>query len=176
MKKLSIFALIASLFVFGTFTVNAKTEDELKEILTQTITVGKEKYALSDGDKVLVERYLNEFDVSSEHADIIAEKVEAAINIIKGQGNVNFKSYPESVKQDLKTLVGEISSSTSVKATLTKDALIVYGEGNNVFAEVTKLVKQTGVETSRIAVIAGISILIVAVGTCLVIKQVKTSE
>lgn len=176
MKKLGIFALIAGLFLFSAIGVNAKTEAELKEILTQTITVGGSKYSLSDGDKVLVERYLNENEVSSAHADFIAERVETAKGIIQGQGNVDFKNYPESVKQQLKELVNQISEGTTVNATLTRDALVIYNSDNSVFAEVTKLVKQTGTETSKMAIIAGVSILIVAVGTCLVVKQVKTSE
>ena len=172
MKKLSILVLIMA--VFFSFTgVKAKTEEELKEILTQTITVGGSKYSLAD--KVLVERYLDQNDVSSADADYIAERVNTAKTIIQGQGNVDFKNYPQNVKDQLKALVAEISENTSVRATLTKDGLTVYNQDNTTVV-VTKLVKQTGSETSKTAIIAGLSILIVAVGTCLVIKQVKTSE
>ena len=48
----------------------------------------------------------------------------AAINIIKGQGNVNFANYPKNVKDDLKDLVKEISNTTSVKASLTKTCVV----------------------------------------------------
>lgn len=174
MKKLSLFTLIAVLFLG--MNVYAMTESELKDKLTQTITVGSDKYSLSDGDKVLVERYLNENEVSSADADYINERINTVISIIQGQGNANFKNYPTSVKNQLKALVTEVSGNTSVKATVTNGSVIVYNGDGSTFAEITGLVKQTGSETSKTAIIAGISILIVAVGACLVIKQVKTSE
>lgn len=174
MKKLSLFVIIMVVF-FGFMGVEAKTEEELKKILTQTIEVGKTKYSLSDEDKVLVERYLEQNEVSSDDADFIALRVDKAIEIIKKEGNVEFKKFSQATKNKLKALVTEISENTSVNATLTKDSLIVYNEdGSKV--EVTRLVKQTGSETSKIAMLAGLSILIVAVGTCLVIKQVRTGE
>ena len=174
MKKLGLFVLIAVLFL-GFTNVYAKTEKELQDMLTQTITVGKGKYALSDGDKVLVERYFNQNEVSEADCDYIAERVNQAISIIQGEGHVDFKNLSKTAKDKLKALVAEISANTSVKATVTKNSVIVYNS-DDTHVEVTHLVKQTGSETSKIAIIASISVLIVAVGTCLVIKQVKTSE
>ncbi len=174
MRKFSLLLII--MVVFFSFTgVKAKTEEELKKILTQSIKVGKATFALSDDEKVLVERYLEQNEVSSEDADFIAVRVDKAISIIKAEGHVEFKNFSQSSKDKLKALVSEISENTSVKATVTKNSLIVYNQ-DGTKVEVTKLVKQTGSETSKIAMLAGLSILIVAVGTCLVIKQVKTGE
>ena len=175
MKKLGFIFLFISVFFIGTLNVKAMTETELKDKLYQTVTVGGKKYTLSDEQKVITDRYLEKNEISSKDADIIWEKVQKAINIIKEQGNTNFTKYPQSVKNSLKALVAEISSETSVKATLTKDGLEVKNsDGSNVIIDGP--VKRTGYETSKTAIIAGISILIVAVGTCLIIKQVKTSE
>ena len=72
-------------------------------------------------------------------------------------------------------MVEDISKNTDVKASLTKEGLTVKNtDGSDVV--VTELVKQTGYETSKTAIIVAISFIIVAVGTGLVIKQVKTSE
>ena len=174
MKKLGLFVLL--MVVFFSFTgVNAKTEEELKNILNQTIKVGKSEYSLSADEKVLVERYLEQNEVSSADADYIAARIDKAIEIIKKEGHADFKKFSKSSKDKLKALVAEISENTSVKATVTKNSLIVYNQ-DGTKVEVTKLVKQTGSETSKIAMIAGLSILIVAVGTCLVVNQVKTGE
>lgn len=176
MKKLNIvFAVIVSLFLVGTVRVDALTEAGLKEKLFGTIKVGNETYELSNGDKKIAEDYFNQNEISDAHATIIGEKVDAAINIIKGQGNVNFANYPKNVKDDLKDLVKEISNTTSVKASLTKEGLIITNNDGSTTV-ITKLVKQTGYETSKTAMIIGLSFIIVAVGTGLVIKQVKTTE
>ena len=176
MKKLNLlFAVVVSLFLIGTVSVNALTEEGLKEKILQTITVGNQEYKLTDGERKIVEDYFNANDISDAHATIIGEKIDEAISIIKGQGNVNFRNYPQNIKDDLKELVDDISNSTSVKASLTKEGLIVKNsDGSNVV--ISTLVKQTSYETSKTAIIIGLSFIIVAVGAGLVIKQVKTSE
>ena len=176
MKKLNIlFVTVISLFLIGTVSVNALTENDIKEKLFQTIKVGGEEFKLTNGEKKIVEDYLEQNEISDADATIICEKIDAAINIIKGQGNVNFKNYPQNIKNDLKALVNDISNSTSVKASLTKEGLIVRNNDGSTVV-INTLVKQTGYETSKTALIIGLSFIIVAVGTGLVIKQVKTSE
>lgn len=175
MKKLGIIALIVGLFVVGTVSVKALNEAGLKEKIFQTIEVGGEKYSLSNADKKIVETYLEQNEISDTDATFIGEKIDKAIEIIKGQKSVEFTKYPQSVKDELKGLVTEISTSTKVKATLTKEGLTVKN-ADGTETVITALVKQTGYETSKTAIIVAISFLIVAVGTGLVIKQVKTSE
>jgi len=177
MKKFGMTILMIAVVMFGVVNVKALNEAGLKEKLFQEVKVGKGTYTLSDAQKVIVERYLNQNEISDADCALIWEKVEAALGIIKGQGNVNFTKYPQNVKDQLKALVNQITTGTNnrIKATLTKDGLTVQNsDGTKVLVDGP--VKQTGSETSRTAIIAGISILIVAVGTCLVIKQVKTSE
>ena len=175
MKKLGIIALVVGLFTIGTVGVKALNEASLKEKLFQAIEVGGVKYSLSNADKKIVETYLEQNEISDTDATFIGEQVDKAITIIKGQKNVEFTKYPQNVKDELKDLVKEISTSTSVKATLTKDGLTVKNADGSETV-ITALVKQTGYEGSKTAVIVAISFLIVAVGTGLVIKQVKTSE
>lgn len=175
MRKLGIVALLIGLFVVSTVSVKALTEDGLKEKILGTIELGGDKYSLSNADKRIVETYLEQNDISDTDATYIGEKVDAAIAIIQGQGNANFTNYPQSVKDELKALVADVSANTSVKATLTKDGLTVKNQDGS-DTVVTKLVKQTGYESSKTAIIVAISFLIVAVGAGLVIKQVKTGE
>ncbi len=173
MKKLGM--LLAIVLFMGITQVYAMSEAELKDKLFQTIEIGNDKYGLSEDHKVLVERYLDQNEVSSEHADFIAKRIDKAIEIIKSQKSAEFKKYSKKAKEDLKALVVEISENTSVKATVTKNSVIVYNtDGTKV--EVTGLVKKTGMTNSNVLMIVGISFIIVAVGTGLIIKQVKTSE
>lgn len=175
MKKLSVIALLIGLFVIGTVNVKALTEAELKDKVLKVIEVDGEKYGLTSAHKKLVETYFAENNISDKDATYIGEKFDEAVSITKKQGNVSFSKFPESVKQDLKGLVTDISKNTDVKATLTKDGLVVQNADGSEFV-ITGLVKQTGYETSKTAIIVAISFIIVAVGTGFVIKQVKTSE
>ena len=177
MKKLSMTILMIAVVMFGVVNVKALNEAGLKEKMFKEVKVGKHTFTLSDDQKVIVERYLDQNEISDADCTVIGEKYDAAIRIIQGQGNVNFTKYPQNVKDKLKALVDEITRGTNnrIKATLTKDGLTIQNtDGTKILIDGP--VKQTGSETSRTAILCGISILIVAVGTCLVIKQVKTSE
>ena len=175
MRKIYLVTIFAVLLIFGTVNVKALNEEGLKEKLFQTIEVGNGKYSLSNDQKKLVETYLEQNEISDKDAAVIGEKIDEAIAIIKKQGNINFTKYPQKVKNELKALVADISRDTKVKATLTKDGLIVKNsDGTETI--ITSLVKQTGYESSKTALIVGISFVIVAVGTCLVVKQLKASE
>ena len=175
MKKLGIVALVIGLFVFGTISVKALTEDGLREKILQTIKVGNSEYSLTSAEKKMVETYLDQNEISDADATYIGEKLDSAISIIKGQKNVDFTKYPKDVKEELKALVADISANTKVKASLTKEGLTVKNADDSEIV-ITKLVKQTGYEASKTAIIVAISFLIVAVGTGLVIRQVKTGE
>ena len=172
MKKLS-YVLLAAILFFGFFKVNAATEEELKDALFGTVKINGSEYRLDDGTRTAVERYLNEYDVNSSDADYIITRINTAKSILESEGEPNFKNLSSSAKNRLKALVVEIDEHTSVKATVTNGSVVVKDGSGNKFYEVTKLVKQTGSETSVTALIAGISLLIVAAGSFLVVKQVK---
>ena len=177
MKKFLMISLAAVLFVLGASRVNAMSEADLKKVLTQTIKINNTEISITADEKVLVEKYLNAYEVSEKDADYIAKKVEKAISILKAEGKTDLKKLSKSAKEQLKALVSDISSNTSVKATVTKGSLVVYKPDNSgVFAEVDKLVKQTGSEVSSIAVIASIAFVVTIAGACLVVKQIKESN
>ena len=175
MKKIFLVSLIASLF-FGINTVSAMSEADLQKKLTQSFTIAGQKVGVATDTKVLVERYLKENEVSSKDADYIASKIDEAIAILKAEGKTDFSKLSTSTKTKLKSLVSDISSNTSVKASVKKNALIIYNADGTVFAEVSKLVKQTGRETSQIVALVSIAGVVVVAGAYLVVRQVKTSK
>jgi len=172
MKKL-FYVLFAALLFVGVTKVDAMSESELKDALTQTITINGSKYHVDAGTKTAIERYLNEYDVSASDADYINERINKAISILKSEGQSEASKLSASAKTRLKALVKEISDNTSVKATVTNGSVVVLTPSGETFYEVDHLVKQTGSNTTLTAVLAGVSMLVVAAGTCLVIKQVK---
>ena len=172
MKKLCVLLFAALLFV-GVTRVDAISEDELKDALTQTIEINGTKVSVDDATKVAIERYLNKYNVSSSDADYIKARIDTAISILKSEGQTEFSKLSQSAKNRLKALVVEISDHTSVKATVTNGSVVILDEDGDTFYEVDHLVKQTGSSVTLTAVLAGVSVLIVAAGACLVVKQVK---
>ena len=63
MKKLS-YLLLALVFFVGVVRVDAITEDELKDALTQTIEINGTKVHVDDATKTAIERYLNQYDIN----------------------------------------------------------------------------------------------------------------
>ena len=172
MKKLG-YLFIAALFFVGLVKVDAMSESELKDALTQTITINGDKVSVDDATKTAIERYLNQYDVSESDADYINERINTAISILKSEGQIDFKKLSTNAKNQLKDLVTQISEHTSVKATVTNGSVVILDADGDTFYEVDHLVKQTGSNTTLTAMVAGVSVLIVAAGACLVVKQVK---
>lgn len=172
MKKLGYLLLAVFLFV-GVMHVDALSEAKLKEALTQTITINGTEVSVDDATKTAIERYLNQYEVNETDADYINARINTAISILKSEGQTDFKKLSSDAKTKLKNLVVEISDHTSVKATVTNGSIVVLDGSGNTFFEVTKLVKQTGSAMTTTAIVAAISFVIVAAGSCLIVKQVK---
>lgn len=175
MKRIIVVVLaVISLFV-GLKTTNALSEEKLKEKMNQVFTVGNAKYKLTEDTKILLERYLNTYDLSETDAQYISDRYDEAVSIIQKAGNVDFKNLPTATKNELKALVEKVSANTSVKATVTKGSVVVYKPDGGVFAEVTKPIKQTGSETNTVAIVASLAFLVTVAGAALVVRQVKSN-
>ena len=165
MKKLLV--VIIALFV-GLVSVNAMTESELEEKLTKAYNVNGVVWQATDSQKVLVKRYLDQYEVSSADADYIASKLDAAIAIIKNSGVKELKNLSKADKEKIIALVADVSANTSVKAAIIKGNLVVYVPGtNDVFAK-EEISPKNGdvVQTSSnltIAIAGVISVLGIAV-------------
>lgn len=173
MKKIS-YVVLAVLLMLGVTRVNAMSEDDLYDALTQKITIGNEKWGVDEDTKTYIRRYLDQFEVSGPHADYINKRINKAISILKKERKTDFTKLSIQAKRDLRTLVDEISTNTSVKASVKNGALVVYNpKTGKVFYESSKLVKYTGSVNNTVAMVAGLALLIVAAGSVLVVKQVK---
>ena len=53
---------------------------------------------------------------------------------------------------------------------------VVLNSDGSTFAEVDHLVKQTASSNSNIAIIAGIAFIVTVVGSCLIVRQVRTEN
>ena len=177
MKRLFALSFAALVFIVGINTTYAMSEAQLKEKMTQTFTINGVQYKMRDDNQVLLERYLNEYEVSSKDAEYIALRVDKAIDIIKAVGKTRIEDFSKSTKNELKALVEEISANTSVKATVTQGSIVIYKpDGSGVFAEINKLVKQTGLEVNHMFIAVSISFIIVFASAFVVVRKLKIAR
>ena len=170
-KYLFVFTFVFVLF--GLVHVRAMSESKLLEKLTASYDINGYSFQLSESDKVLVKRYLDQYDVSSKDADYISNKVDEAISAMRKSGVKDFSSFknlPSSLKSELKSLVSDVASNTSVKATVSKGNVVIYNSDGTVFAEMNYLVKNTGSNLS--IVVASLSIIF-SVCALVLVKKVN---
>ena len=173
MKRVFIvLAVVASLFV-GVKSASAMTEEKLKEVFAQKFEVKGKTYTIADDAKIMLERYLNQYDVSEDHCQYIADRVNEAIDIVKKAGVTEASKMSKDTKDQLKKLVELVSTKTSVRATVKKNSVVILKPDGNVFVEIDKPIKQTGAESNTIAIVAGVSFLVTVAGALLVVRQVK---
>lgn len=177
MKKMKMFAaLFVMLFVvIGISPVKAMSESQLYDKFAATYDINGSKYSLTAGDKLLVKRYLDTYDVSSKDCDFIAGKIDQAISEMRKSGVKDlstFSKYPKSLKDTLKGYVLDIAGNTSVKASTKKGAVVIYNPDGTVFAEITKFIKPTG-STMNVTFVVALSAAVV--GAVVLFRNVKAN-
>ena len=137
MKKIMFF--LVALFI-GLVSVNAMTESELEAKLTKSYTINGSTFKASDSQKVLIKRYLDQYEVSSSDADYISGKLDEAKNILQASGKGSFYDLSRADKDKIIALCADVSSNTSVdivekectvNITINKGKLVVYVPGTN---------------------------------------------
>ena len=173
MKKIrNIVCLFVAMLLVGTLNVNAMSKDELKAKLTKAYTINGATVQATSDQKVEIERYLSQNDVSESDADYIASKIDEAIAIIE-RGNANsFEKLTKAEKNEIKALLTEVSNNTSVKVTAVKNGVKVYNLDGTVFTVVTvPKVKYT--DTYMIIALAGVVSII---GIFVIARKMKKAN
>lgn len=167
-KKITLALLLAAGFIV-TAPVNAMTESELKDKLTDTYTVNGRTDKLDSGVVTQVERYFEKNEVSSEDCDYISNKIDEAIALIEKGNATEWHQLSSKEKESLIALVDDISNKTSVKASLSKGGeLTIYNEDGTVFTKLSNLIKYTDNSVVSILVVGAISL----VGLLIITKKI----
>lgn len=165
MKK--VFAALFVLVLFlGVVNVKAMTESELKTKMTNGYVVDGKAVKPSDYQVSEIERYLNKYEVSETDCTFIAEKMDEIYELAKADKAKSFTELSSANKSKVVSIVAEISSKTSVKASLTNDGVLTIFEsdGKTVFTKITDkdIAKQTGVNYYVLAFAGFVSVFGVA--------------
>lgn len=178
MKRLAVATLLVVMVVCVLAgTVNAATESELLNYLSKEFTVGGETVSISASDKVKIERYLNENEVTAEQADSIIAKVDEAIAIMEAAGESDITKLSQADKDKLMSIAN--SAASELGLSLSYDAssktLSVYKDGKLIesssIASSNELV-QTG--SANYVYVAILAVAVIAIAT-VVVKRVRAN-
>lgn len=173
MRKLAAVALLLVMLI-GVFagTVNAATESELLEYLSQEFKVGGETISISAEDKVKIERYLNENEVTAEQADSIIAKVDQVIAILEEAGETDLTKLSREDKDRIMAIANEAASVLGL--TLSYDAstktISVYKDGKLI--ESTSIASETSGELVQTGSTGYVYVAILAVAIIAVVAVV----
>ena len=173
MKKIrNIVCLFVAMLLVGTLNVNAMSKDELKAKLTKAYTINGATFQATSDQKVEIERYLSQNNVSESDADYIASKIDEAVAIIERGDATSFEKLTKAEKNEIKALLTEVSNNTSVKVTAVKNGVKVYNLDGTVFTVVTaSKVKYT--DTYMIITLAGVVSII---GIAVIARKMKKAN
>ena len=147
MKKILVTLFTLATF-FGIVNVKAMSESDLRTKMANGYVVDETSVKPSEYQLSEIDRYLNKYEVSEEDCDFIASKMDEIYELAKADKAKSFTELSSASKTKAVSIVAEISSKTSVKASLTKNGILTIYEsdGKNVFAQIIDkhMVKQTG--------------------------------
>lgn len=127
MKKLKCMLLAVVLLLIST-NASAMTESELKAKLTKAYTIDGETVQVTASQVAELERYLKEYEISSEDADYIATKFDEALKIAQDGKAKSYTELTTAEKQKMVSIVSDVSKETSVKVTLSEGGLLTVFE------------------------------------------------
>lgn len=163
MKKVFKSILVLVISLFGIINVEAKTESELISYMSKTFIVAGEKINLTQSDILKLERYLSEYDISSDNIDKIIEEVDNIIAILNKAGvtdptklNTNDSEKVLSIAQNAAKLAG-----ASLTYNATNQVISIYRDGKLFDTSSIKPYKlaQTGESNTIYYVISGLLLI-----------------
>ena len=176
MKKVGMLVLAVAMLFVGMVGVRAAeevTEAELVKQLKDTYTINGAKFTVSNDVKVLIDRYAADYNISNDDATVISNKVKDVIKLIEDNGIKDMKDLGK-IKSELIAAFTFVVDNTSIDGTYKDGKFIVYKPGTtDVFAEVDSLVKQTGTESNAIAILAGVSFVVMVAGAFVIVRKVR---
>lgn len=171
MKKNLFLALLLSVGLVAVSPVHAMSEADLKAKLTKEYTVNGRTEKVDNSIVTQIERYLDKYEVSSEDCDYISGKIDEAVELVEKGNATEWSKLTSSEKEGLIAIVNDVTSKTSVKASLSKGGVLtIYEEdGKTVFTKVADVIRNTD-DSMSIVLVAGAAISLV--GLLLITKKV----
>mgnify|MGYP004514000509 FL=1 len=123
MKKTLLISILVAIILMACATVvNATTSSTLADEL---YTKG-EKYGMTSADKVKIERYLSENEVTDEQANQIIAKADEAVAVMEKAGVTSYNKLTNAQASELKTIAKEAADIIDVKLVYKSGSVEIY--------------------------------------------------
>jgi hypothetical protein len=146
MKKIikNILFIVVAVILFGFNNVSAMSESELESKLTKAYVINGTTFQVDSSQKIQIERYLKQNEISSSDADKIAAKVDEAVKVIEASNAKSISALDKNTKNKLISIANDVSNTTSVKISVSDGAISVYNTDGTLFTKIEdSVVKQT---------------------------------
>lgn len=171
MKK-KILVIVLAIISVSMLNVSAMTKEELKNKLAQTYTINGVDFQARPDDIVQLERYLAQNDLSESDMDYIAAKFDEVVALLESGNATSYETITVREKNKIIEIINDVTNKTSVKATVSKNTVIIYNADGTEFTRITFLVKQTG----QNAIIFSVSLGITLAGMFLIARKIKKTN
>ena len=168
MKKLltSVLLIVLLVMVVAPF-VNASSET-----LADDLYAKLSAYGMTSADKVKVERYLADNEVTDEQASAILAKADEAIAIMDAEGTKDVRELSADAKAKIKAIAQETASTIGLTLVFTSGTVEVYKDGeliDTVTLSNSGKLAYTGNNINVLLVVA--SVAVIALATTVVVRK-----
>ena len=168
MKKLltSVLLIVMLVMVVAPF-VNASSET-----LADDLYAKLSAYGMTSADKVKVERYLADNEVTDEQASAILAKADEAIAIMDAEGTKDVRELSADAKAKIKAIAQETASTIGLTLVFTSGTVEVYKDGeliDTVTLSNSGKLAYTGNNINVLLVVA--SVAVIALATTVVVRK-----
>ena len=167
MKKiLSIALLVVMLATIMTGVVSAATT---AESVGAIYAIGS-KYGMTSADKVKLERFIADYDVTEDQASQLLAKAQEAEKIMIAAGVTNYSELTADQKNQIKSIANEAASIVGVTLTFKKGAVEIYKDGKLIetITNTDGKLAYTGNETNVVLIASSIAVIAL---TAVIIKK-----
>lgn len=124
MKKTIVLITLIIMMILSCTLVKATTSDNLADTL---YNMG-EKYGMTKEDKVRVERYVNEHEISDSDCNAIVAKAQEAVEIMERAGTTDFRKLSKEQQNKIKSIMVEAGQIINVKVVFKNYSIYLYDE------------------------------------------------
>lgn len=160
-KTLTIAILFVAIIMLATMGVNAATSATLADELYSKLSA----YGLTSADKVKIERYLADNNVTDEQANTILAKADEGIAIMKDNGVKDVKKLSKESQNELKSIANEAATTVGLTLNFSSNGVKVYNAEGKLIETITSTdgkLAYTGNSVNTVLVVASIAVIALA--------------
>lgn len=162
MKKILSFFIVFVMLIASLTFVNATSSDELADKLYD---LGR-PYGMTSADKLKIERYLADNEVSDDEANRIVGIAEEAVKVMESAGVTSYTQLTDSQKDKIKSLAKEAADVLDLTLVFSNKKVEIYKNGKliEVITSNNGKLAYTGNSTNTILVVSSVAVIALTLG------------